>query len=189
MTERVLDRRGAALDFLRRHRADRTHHVFGDLFTHLCGVEDLVRAWGGSELLALAALGHATYGTDGFEPHLLTVADRPVLTGAIGAEAEALVYLYASCDRQPFYRQLESPGTAPPDLQFRDRFDGVVFTPRPADVTLFMDLTFANETELAASAPGGPAEWTWLADFCRRTSRWASPGFYAGAMSLLAPDD
>ncbi len=84
------DRR-AALVFLRVHGADRTPHLSGDLLTHLCGVEALVRAWGGSEVLALAALGHATYGTDGFEPHLLDVTERSELAAAIGEEAQALV--------------------------------------------------------------------------------------------------
>ncbi len=50
-----------------------------------------MRAWGGSEVLALAALGHATYVTDGFEPHLLDVTERSELAAAIGEEAQALV--------------------------------------------------------------------------------------------------
>jgi len=55
-------------------------------------------------------------------------------------------------------------------------------------VRLFVDLTFANEVELAASSPGGPGEWTWLADFCRDAGRWASAGFAAGATALLHPE-
>ena len=182
------DRRAAALAFLRRHDADTTHHLFGDLLTHLCGVEELVRAWGGSDLLALAALGHATYGTHGFEPHLLELADRSVLAGTIGPEAEGLVYFYDSCDRDNFYPQLEAPDTTLADLRFRDRFDGADVRPSAEQVTHFVDLTYANEAELAASSPGGPAQWTWLVDFCRRTRRWASPGFFAGAAALLAID-
>jgi hypothetical protein len=182
------DRRATALAFLHRHEADTTPHLFGDLLTHLCGVEELVRAWGGSDLLALAALGHATYGTHGFEPHLLELADRSVLAGAIGPQAEGLVYFYDSCDRDDFYPQLEAPDTTLADLRFRDRFDGTDVRPSAEQVTHFVDLTYANEAELAATSPGGPAEWTWLADFCRRTRRWASPGFFAGAAALLAID-
>jgi hypothetical protein len=182
------ERRIALLGFLRSHQADTTHHLFGDLLTHLCGVEDLVRAWGGSDLLALAALGHATYGTDGFEPHLLELADRPVLAATIGSEAEALVYFYASCDRHHFYGQIEAPDISPADLRFRDRFDGSETSVSAEQVARFMDLTYANEAELAAASPGGPSEWTWLADFCRRTRRWASPGFFAGASALLQID-
>ncbi len=185
MTSLSTDRRAVVLAFLRRQRADTTPHLFGDLLTHLCGVEDLVRTWGGGDLLALAALGHATYGTDGFEPNLLELPDRPVLAAAVGADAEALVYFYASCDRHDFYPQIESPQTTPADLRFRDRFSGAVFAPSTDQVRSFLDLTYANEAELAAASPGGAAEWTWLADFCVRTRRWASPRFFTGAAELL----
>ncbi len=93
-----------------RHDAAATPHLFGDLLTHLLGTEALVRQWGGSDRLALAALGHATYGTDGFEPHLLPVSERAQLAAAIGDRAEALVYFYASCDRDAFYPQLVGRG-------------------------------------------------------------------------------
>jgi hypothetical protein len=188
MTDQDLDRRQAALEFLRRHGAETTPHIFGDLLSHLVGVERLVRDWGGSDLLALAALGHATYGTDGFEPHILELDDRSILADTIGPEAEAFVYFYASCARGAFYPQLMVPDTELADLRFRDRFTGREHGPSSEYVTLFVDLTYANEVELAASSPGGPAEWTWLADFCRETSRWASPAFSDGAAGLLQPE-
>lgn len=177
--------RAAALEFLEAQGTAATPHIFGDLLSHLRGVEALVREWGGSDLLALVALGHATYGTDGFAPSILGLADRPVLAQVIGEEAEALVYFYASCDRGTFYAQLEDPATKLGQLRFRDRFSGQDLAPTAAHVTQFVDLTYANETELAAASPDGPAGWTWLADFCRRTRRWASPSFYAGAAALL----
>jgi hypothetical protein len=181
-------RREAAVQFLRDHEADTTPHIFGDLLSHLVGVETLVREWGGSDLLALAALGHATYGTHGFDPHILELEDRAVLADTIGPEAEALVYFYASCDREFFYPQLTDPGRALGDLRFRDRFDGTDGAPSAEYVRLFVDLTLANETELAAASPGGPVEWTWLADFCRETRHWSSPAFSAGAGALLQMD-
>jgi hypothetical protein len=177
--------RTAVLQFLEAHGAGSTPHIFGDLLSHLIGVESLVRDWGGSDLLALVALAHATYGTHGFEPHILELTDRAVLASVVGEEAEALVYFYASCDRDDLYPQLEAPERSLEDLRFRDRFTGEEFSPPANSVTLFVDLTFANETELAAASPGGPAEWTWLADFCRRTQRWASPRFFEGAATLL----
>jgi hypothetical protein len=188
MTAPDLDRREAALGFLRRHGAENTPHIFGDLLSHLVGVERLVQAWDGSDLLALAALGHATYGTDGFEPHILELDHRSVLADTIGPEAEAFVYFYASCDRGVFYPQLMASDTELADLAFLDRFTGREHEPSAAYVTLFVDLTYANEVELAASSPGGPTGWTWLADFCRETSRWASPGFSRGASRLLQPE-
>ncbi len=144
-----------------------------------------MRDWGGSDRLALAALGHATYGTDGFEPYLLPVSERAQLAAAIGDEAEALVYFYASCDRDTFYPQLQDEARPVGELTFRDRFTGDERRPDPELVTLFVDLTYANEGELAASSPGGPAEWTWLADFRRRTGRLASPGFADGLHLLV----
>jgi hypothetical protein len=188
VTAQDVDRRRAALEFLRRHGAEETPHIFGDLLSHLVGVERLVRAWGGSDLLALAALGHATYGTDGFEPHILELDARSELADTIGPEAEAFVYFYAACDRGAFYPQLTAPDTGLADLAFRDRFTGREHEPSADYLTLFVDLTYANEVELAASSPGGPTGWTWLADFCRQTSRWSSPGFSDGAAGLLAPE-
>jgi hypothetical protein len=182
-------RRAAVIAFLSEHDAGTTPHLFGDLLTHLIGVERLVRDWGGDDLLALIALGHATYGTDGFEPHILGIDDRRVLADVIGGRAEELVYLYASCDRGAFYPQLEDQRTAPGELLLRDRFSGAARHLTTDEVTLFVDLTYANEAELAASSPDGPSGWTWLADFCRRTRRWASPGFFAGAGALLGLDD
>lgn len=181
--------RTATIEFLRRHEAHTTPHMFGDLLSHLEGVEALVRDWGGGDLLALAALGHATYGTDGFEPHILELGQRDELREVIGDEAEALVYFYASCDRTHFYPQLSEPETTLADLRFRDRFTDSEAAPSAADVALFVDLTYANEGELAAASPGGPAEWTWLAEFCRETRRWASPDFYSGAAVLLHVSD
>ena len=186
MTPTARTRREETIAFLSGHGAGETPHLFGDLLSHLLGTEALVRDWGGSEVLALAALGHAAYGTDGFEEHFLSTADRPALAAVIGPEAEALVYFYASCDRGVFYPQLES-GVGAAELSFRDRFTGTDFTPGRDLVTLFVDLTYANEGELAAGSPSGPAGWTWLADFCDRTRHWATPGFSAGLDALLGP--
>jgi hypothetical protein len=179
------DRRRAVLAFLRAHGADTTPHLFGDLMGHLVGVESLVRQWGGSDLLALAALGHATYGTDGFAPFILELDRRAELADAVGLEAEAFVYFYAACDRTVFYPQLAAPEMELDAFRFRDRFTGTESTPSSEYVTLFVDLTYANEVELACASPGGPSGWTWLADFCRDTRRWASSGFSAGATALL----
>jgi hypothetical protein len=126
-------------------------------------------------------------GRTGFEEHFLSTAERPALAALIGNEAEALVYFYASCDRDFFYPQLES-GIGSSEPSFRDRFTGDCFTPARHLVTQFVDLTYANEGELAASSPGGAAGWTWLVDFRRRTRQWATPGFTAGLGALLGSD-
>ncbi len=119
--------------FLREQGTATTPHLFGDLLTHLVGVETLVREWGGSDQLALVALGHATYGTDGFPPHLLEVGERATLAAVMGDESEALVYFYAACDRGFFYPQLEDGASRLEDLRCRDRFTGEEFARRGGD--------------------------------------------------------
>jgi len=103
------------IEFLRSHGAATTPHIFRRSPEPPGRVEALVRSWGGSDLLALAALGHATYGTHGFEPYILERDNRSELVDCIGPEAEALVYFYASCDRGAFYPSSPrpSPGQAP----------------------------------------------------------------------------
>lgn len=179
------DRRDAAVAFLRSHGAATTPHVYGDLLSHLTGVEDLVRAWGGSDRLALAALVHATYGTGDFEPLILEVSERAELADIVGAEVEELVYFYASCDRDAFYPQLAAPDAAPGDLRFRDRFTGTERSLRPEEIRDFVDLSYANGAEQTISSPGSRAGRAWLRDFCTTTRRWASPGFYGGVAELL----
>ncbi len=97
-----------------------------------------------------AGLCHAVYGTDGLPVALLDVrTERPTLAGVIGADAEAQVYLYASCDRSYLYPQL---GAGDP-LSFRDRFTSVTFEPDRAAFAAFMELTFANELDMFRSDP------------------------------------
>jgi len=71
-------------------------HPGGTLLEHLHRVRDQLSAWGASPEVQLAGMCHACYGTDRFDVALLELAERPLLANAIGEEAEALVYLYAS---------------------------------------------------------------------------------------------
>jgi hypothetical protein len=116
----------------------------------------LLRRWGCSETVSLAGLCHAVYGTDGFPEALLTVEERHVLSGMAGADVEALVYLYASCDRRFTYPRLSESR-----VDFRDRFTGRRFSPTAGQLRDFVDLTLANETDvgLVGSNHREPAEW------------------------------
>jgi pimeloyl-ACP methyl ester carboxylesterase len=134
-----------ALALLRDLGADRVEHPGGNLLDHLRRVRDLVAAWGGDQRVCLAALCHATYGTDGFAHSLLPLDQRDRLRAAIGEAAEELVYRYAACDRTTTYGRL---GEVP--LPLTDRFTGDVVTTAAADFGL---LTIANELDVARSAP------------------------------------
>lgn len=122
-------------------------HPGGALLTHLRRVYDLTMAWDSSPRTQLAALCHATYGTDGFPHRLLPTTERARVREAIGADAESLVYLYAACDRDVSYARI---GGA--QLRVRDRFGGTDVPVDGDDLTDFAVLTVANELDVARFA-------------------------------------
>jgi catechol 2,3-dioxygenase-like lactoylglutathione lyase family enzyme len=132
--------------FLRTGGAAELRHPGGTLLDHLHRVRDLLAGWGADVDVQVAGLCHATYGTDGFEPSLLPLAERATLRGLIGERAEALVYLYASCDRSVVYPRI---GRDEP-VVFRDRFAEVEFTPEVGDLRAFLEITAANELDVLA---------------------------------------
>jgi pimeloyl-ACP methyl ester carboxylesterase len=136
-----------ALALLRELGAGQAGHPGGNLLDHLRRVREQVAEWGGSRRARLAALCHATYGTDGF-PHPLLPPDRRArLRAAIGDDAETLVHRYAACDRSKTYPHL---GTTP--LPLTDRFTGEIIPLAADDLTDFALLTIANELDVARTA-------------------------------------
>jgi len=134
-----------AVTFLKGHSADEIRHFNGSLLSHLESTYRLLRDWGNAEDLCIAGLCHAAYGTDGFPASLIEVSQRSELERTIGAGAERLVYFYASCDRSFLYPNI--PGGS--SIQFRDRFTGDVFVPDAFIFKRFLELTFANELDIA----------------------------------------
>jgi hypothetical protein len=135
-------RRHAAEALLRARGADDIDHPGGTLLGHLARVQMVLAEWGAEDDVQLAGLCHAAYGTDGFGVALLTLDERLLLAEAIGSRAEALVYLYASCDRGQTYPQLAQPA-----VTFTDRFSGTRHTPPPG-LRAFMEITAANELDV-----------------------------------------
>ncbi|WP_308354873.1 DUF6817 domain-containing protein [Streptomyces sp. Je 1-79] len=133
----------AARDLLIARGADGLEHPGGTLLAHLDRVEARLADWDARDELRLAGLCHAFYGTDGFAGHLLPLEERGVLAAAIGEEAEALVYFYASCDREFSYE-----GVGNENGLFRDRFTGGTFTPTERRRRDFAELTAANELDV-----------------------------------------
>jgi hypothetical protein len=114
----------------------------------------LLSDWGADEVLQAAGLCHACYGTDGFDHAMVDVADRQALMELIGPRAEALVYLYCSCDRAAVYPLLGSDGP----VAFRDRFTGRTVVPPERDVRAFVEVTAANELDALAHNSAVAAE-------------------------------
>ncbi|MER5833286.1 DUF6817 domain-containing protein [Streptomyces sp. NPDC002130] len=129
-------------------------HPGGTLLAHLTRVQWQLAAWGARPALQLAGLCHAFYGTDGFPSALLPLDRRGELAAAVGVEAEAVVYLYASCDRRATY-----PTLADADGPFHDRFTGLSHTPEPQARRDFAELSAANEIDLARLDPAFRDQW------------------------------
>ncbi|MFJ4688043.1 DUF6817 domain-containing protein [Streptomyces sp. NPDC091377] len=135
-----------ATTLLRHLGAESLPHPGGTLLTHLDRVHLRLISWQVRPALQVAGFCHALYGTDGFPKTLIPLDRRTAVAAAIGSEPEALVYLYASCDRRATYPAL-------PDGPFHDRFTGATRTPSRARLRDFAELTAANELDLAAHDP------------------------------------
>ena len=119
-------------------------HLNGSLEAHLRGTESVLKSWGSGELLQVAALFHAAYGTAGFDENMVSLNQRQEIARVIGAAEEALVYLYCSCDRDFVFPQFGKTG----EILFKDRFSGSLFVLDEANTKLFCELMVANELEL-----------------------------------------
>ena len=144
LSEPASDDHPAIDEFLRAHGAADMPHPGGTLLQHLNRVSRRLAEWGAPPEVQIAGLCHATYGTDGFAPSLLDLTDRHVLSDLIGERPEALVHLYASCDRAATYPRLRA-GARP---VFRDRFARVDFQPVAEDLGAFLEITAANELDV-----------------------------------------
>jgi hypothetical protein len=172
--------RSNALRLLRTLGADTVRHLNGNLFSHLMRTEQLLLDWEASEELALVGLCHAAYGTDGFVPALLNLDERPRLSIAVGTDVEAAVYFYASRDRGYFYPQIGSVGTT----RSRDRFTNHVTTVSEEQLRAFVDLTLANEADVAMFGNSSVTAPPWFASLVDQFGPMASPPV-AGACQLL----
>jgi hypothetical protein len=151
------DRKDQITQFLHAHGSEEIDHLNGTLFDHLKRTELLLRRWGCSEIVSLAGLCHAAYGTDGFPTALVELDERGLLAEVAGSDVEALVYLYASCDRGFVYPKLGHGA----GMDFRDRFTGRTFSPPTSQLRDFVDLTLANESDVGLIGPDAdePPEW------------------------------
>jgi hypothetical protein len=151
----------AARQFLRERGAAEIVHPGGRLLDHLVRTHDLLADWGAPQALALAGLCHAVYGTDGFPRALVPVADRPMVQQLVGVEAEAIIYLYGSCDRAATYPGL---GLGGPRAVFVDRFTGTEQVVERPEIEAFALLSVANELDVARACPDDTALVTGIAE-------------------------
>lgn len=138
----------AGRELLRTRGAEDIAHPGGTLLGHLDRVAALLVTWRAAGEVQLAGLCHAAYGTDGFDTALLRLNERSVLVDAIGQRAEALVYLYGSCDRAAVYPQLSQAA-----VHFEDRFTGARRVPPGVELRAFVEITAANELDVVQHNP------------------------------------
>jgi hypothetical protein len=143
-----------AVALLRRLGAEDIPHPGGTLLAHLQRVHARLAKWQARPALQLAGLCHAFYGTDGFPTALLPLDRRTELAAVIGSEAEAIVYLYASCDRESTY-----PVLAAADSVLHDRFTRHAHATERRMRQDFAELSAANELDLACADPAFREEW------------------------------
>ncbi|MCX5205141.1 hypothetical protein OG897_27255 [Streptomyces sp. NBC_00237] len=160
-------------------------HPGGTLLAHLDRVRGQLAEWGARPALRIAGLCHAAYGTDGFAAALLPLDQRVRLRDAAGSEAEAVVYFYASCDRQAVY-----PVFADPGMRFTDRFTGLSRVPALQEKRDFAELTAANELDIArVDAAFRERHGPQLLVLFHRFGELLSPGARRGCAEVLGRAD
>lgn len=90
---------GSVIALLVASGAQQTPHSGRTLLGHLQGTYLLLQSWGNTDAVCLAGLFHSIYGTNAFTHQSLLASQRADLQAAIGAEAEALAWLFCSIDR------------------------------------------------------------------------------------------
>lgn len=173
-----------AVALLRELGAADLAHPGGTLLAHLRRVRNQLAGWGARPALQHAGLCHAFYGTDGFPAAPLSLGRRGELAAVIGAEAETIVYLYASCDREATY-----PALTDADAPFHDRFTARSHVP---DLQLrrdFAELSAANELDLARIDPSFRERWgADLLALFTRIRPLLSQGAWSACRTVLAPE-
>jgi uncharacterized protein DUF6817 len=132
----------AVLTLLRERGADQIAHPGGTLLAHLQRVAHRLHRGGADEVVRLAALAHAVYGTDGFDTCLLRLDERWLLTQAAGADVERLVHLYGACDRERTWPDLVVSET------IHDRWTGEMVLLDSVTLRRFVDLSIVNELDV-----------------------------------------
>jgi hypothetical protein len=148
-------------EFLRGRGAHLIAHPGGTLLAHLERTRDLLLSFAAEDALVRAGFCHAAYGTAGFPQPLQMLDRRSELAELIGQEAEAIVYVYCSCDRS-----YGLPGLHGHD-DIKDRFTGGLWTPSYTLASQLAELTAANELDLCLHGSLAPATRSKLMAYVR----------------------
>lgn len=129
-------------------------HLVGDLRAHLIGTYQQLCTWGSADVVCIAGLFHAAYGTAAFERPFQSPSNRAYLSQQIGQAAEQLVYLYCACDRDVLYPQIGRQDT----VQFRNRFTQQTQSLSALELSQLCEITLANELDVVSRDPALKAQ-------------------------------
>lgn len=145
--------------------ASRSPHGEGrNLYTHLLGTRDLLKAWGVSLDVQNAGLFHSIYSTEIYKTQLLPYSQRNVLRDLIGEQAERLAYLFSVVARRDIFRAAASASTLKSGGFTFETIPNTDATERVAevtaeDVTALLVLHLANRVEQKSSKEPEPGPW------------------------------
>lgn len=143
-------------------------HPGGTLLAHLERVAARLYQLTGDDVLRLAALSHAVYGTDGFPTTLLDLSERSLLRNVAGSEVEELVYVYAACDRRKTWATLGQTRAV------HDRWTDEIVHPVREMLRRFVDLSIINEVDVCERSAETRAKYGEI--LLRRFQTWQTIG-------------
>jgi hypothetical protein len=139
MSHHIDEQHLAFLDTLKSATFDHLNRKARD---HLLGVHQLLAEWGNAASVCLAGLFHNIYGTEFFKPEAVSLDQRAEVAAVIGAEAEALAYLFCVSKRVSFFSRQDPRSPCVWDELHKTR---IVVT--PAQLVALVDIEAANLVE------------------------------------------
>ena len=157
--------------------AEVRHNSDEDLLPHLQATAKLLQAWGARRSLCDAGLFHSVYGTEYFNVATLADDTRDAVRAVVGAEAEALVWLWC------FGRRLSLPQQPEGALRIEDRRTGAPIHIARQQYEDLVNLWFADTLE---QLPRVPDREVPTARLLRSYGPWALAGANAALEEVLA---
>jgi hypothetical protein len=117
-------------------------HTGSSLQSHLRGTHDLLESWGNPSHVCLAGLFHSVYGTQSYKLQSVALARRELIRGAIGEDAELLVYLFCVAERDTFFSEANKPKP-----QLFDRVHQQTVKVSAANLRALIEIEVANYVE------------------------------------------
>lgn len=149
-------------------------HAITSFHDHLVGTWTILDGWGVGGEVSGAGLFHSVYGTDAFDRPTFAVEERARVRTVIGAEAERLVYLFCTVDRELLARSLSEAKELPVEgWEVRNWRTGERARLAREEVSKLLVIEVAN---LADQSHGGDLLPGWWVARCGQLARLAASG-------------